>query len=303
MAADGSLGPMHVIQAGESAGDRPSAGKRTDPGHRSPVSPRAARLQRWSARFPIPLAIALLALWMTASGIAGGIWATFSGHPIVDAGPQLVARLTGSVLVLALLWRAGWLRDAGVAAPGDRRAWRLGLLATAYLAPAYVVAMFGVDGLRALPDALAASFPELWVIQASVGFAEELLFRGLLLLVLAAAWGRTGRGGLTAAVGAGVLFGLPHLVVVVGGIDPVIATLNVVAAIISGIWYGAAVLAFRTIWPLVVVHAATNLAVLALPMAADAAGYLRLILAELPWLIIGAWLVVRPGARGQPAGP
>jgi membrane protease YdiL (CAAX protease family) len=253
----------------------------------------APRLQRWAAAAPVPMSIGLLAVWMVASGLAGGVWAAISGSSVGEAVPQLVARLTGSVLVLALLWRARWLREAGVSVLGGSRAWVVGLLAIAYLAPGYVVAMFGLDGLRALPDALAAGFPEQWVIQASVGFAEELLFRGLLLVVLAAAWGRTGRGGLAVAIGVGVLFGVPHLIVLAGGIDPTIATLNMVAAIVSGVWYGAVVLAYRTIWPLVIVHAATNLAVLVLPMTTDAAGYLRLIAVELPWLVFGVWLVLR----------
>lgn len=273
--------------------ERPVAGERAGAIDQPSGDRRDARLRRWSAIAPVPLSIGLLAAWITVGGLAAGIWAVVTGSSVGDDGPQLMARLAGSFLVLALLWRAGWLREAGVATVGSRRAWLVGLVATAYLVPADVVAMFGVDGLRALPDALAAAFPEQWAIQASVGFAEELMFRGLLLVVLAAAWGRTGRGGLAVAIGVGVLFGVPHLIVLLGGIDPAIATLNAVAAIVSGTWFAALVLAYRTIWPLVVVHAATNLAVLALPMTTEPVGYVRLMLVDVPLLVFGAWLVIR----------
>lgn len=249
-------------------------------------------LERRARRWPVWLAIGLLIAWILVAGLSAAFWSLVSGNPIADDLPQLVGRLTGSCLVLVLLWRSGWLVSAGVARLGARNGWVIGLAALAYLVPADVLALFGTDGLAHLGPALADEFPRLWLIQASVGGAEELLFRGLLLAVLLTAWGRVGRGGLAAALGSALLFAVPHLIAITGA-DAATATLNAVAAGTSGFWYAAIVLSYGSIWPVAVVHAATNLAVLSIPLSADAGGYVRLVLVELPWLALGVWLLLR----------
>lgn len=249
-------------------------------------------LERWASRRPVWLSIGLLLAWMVVAGLSAAIWSLVSGDPIIGDAPQLVGRLTGSGLVVALLWRARWLAYAGVARLGASKAWIISVVALAYFVPADVLALFGADGLARLGPALAEEFPQLWLIQASVGSAEELLFRGLLLAVLATAWGRVGRGGLAAAVGSALLFAAPHLIAIGGG-DAATATLNAVAAGVSGCWYAAVVLAYGSIWPVALVHAATNLAALSIPVSAYPGGYLLLILAELPWLAFGLWLLLR----------
>lgn len=251
-----------------------------------------SRLERWARRWPVWLVIGLLVAWIGAAGVSAAFWSLATGDPITEAVPQLVGRLAGSCLVLVLLWRSGWLTSAGVARLGALKGWIIGLAAIAYFVPADVLALFGTDGLARLGPALADEFPQLWLIQASVGGAEELLFRGLLLAVLVTAWGSAGRGGLVAALGSALVFAAPHLIAIAGA-DPATATVNAVAAGVSGFWYAAIVLAYGSIWPVALVHAATNLAVLSIPLSADAGGYVRLILVELPWLALGVWLLLR----------
>jgi len=250
-----------------------------------------SRLDRWARRWPVWLAIGLLVAWILVAGLSAAFWSLVSGDPITSDVSQLVGRLAGSCLVLVLLWRSGWLASAGVVRLGAVKGWIIALAALAYFVPADLLALFGTDGLSRLGPALADGFPQLWLDQASVGGAEELLFRGLLLAVLVTAWGRVGRGGLAAALGSALLFAAPHLIAIVEA-EPALAILNVIAAGVSGFWYAAIVLSYGSIWPVALVHAATNLAVLSIPLSADPAGYLRLILVELPWLVFGIWLLV-----------
>jgi len=260
------------------------------------MSVRIPRLERWASRWPLGVALGLLALWFVVGGAAASLWALASGEAVIDDVPQTVARVAGSALVLALLWRAGWLSRAGVTRLGPVRAWLITLLALAILVPADLLALFGREGFAQVVPALQAEFPRLWLVQVSVGGAEELLFRGLLLTVLAVAWGRTGRGGLAAAATAGLLFAVPHLIHAAVGADQALAALNALYAFVSGFWVGALVLACGSIWPAVVIHAVTNLTLLSVPLAADAGGYLWLLVFELPWAFFGIWLLRRPVA-------
>ena len=89
-------------------------------------------LKRLATDRPIWFAVVvtlLLVMIYFAAGIAAAI--------VADDDPGLellngLGRLLGSLFLLYLLWRLGWLRAAWIASPGSWQAWLLALVLTAY---------------------------------------------------------------------------------------------------------------------------------------------------------------------------
>ena len=104
-----------------------------------------------------------------------------------------------------------------------------------------------------------------------------------------------------------LLFGLGHIMQVFAG-NPLDDTLmTMLNCFVSGLWYGALVLLGGSIWPAVLIHAATNasfqIGAASLtgfdPQAAD---YALATLAELPLVIAGLWLLLRKAPVTIPTG-
>lgn len=85
------------------------------------------------------------------------------------------------------------------------------------------------------------------------GFAEEGFFRGVLLAVLAP------YGALRAVVISSVLFGLAHLSNMVIRGQPEIILVQAIGAACFGFGYAAVRLRINTLWPLIGLHALTDL--------------------------------------------
>jgi membrane protease YdiL (CAAX protease family) len=142
---------------------------------------------------------------------------------------------------LALLFHLGWWRAAGYASWG-----RTG---TANLfVPLVLVAFISyTDGIAAVSPPMVLAFALLALL---IGFAEETIFRGLILTALLPA------GIRNAVLVSALLFALPHLLNAIGGIwDPVFTVADTVAAFGIGISFAALRLRSGSIWPLIGIHA------------------------------------------------
>lgn len=220
------------------------------------------------------------------------LWSAVTGDEVGGANSQAAGRIVATVALVAFLAWMGWLRATGVGRLGRPAGWVVAVVAVLYLVPAGLMAMFGPRGIgwffEVPPGELAGGLG----MQATVGIAEEALFRGLLLLILVQAWGRTRPGALRAALLTALVFGLLHGTAALAGVDVDYVLANLVGAAASGFWWAAITLAYGSIWPAVLIHAATNAAVLAIPYAADALGPLRAVVVETPWILLGLWLLL-----------
>jgi membrane protease YdiL (CAAX protease family) len=134
--------------------------------------------------------------------------------------------------------------------------------------------------------------------QGIVGFVEETLFRGIILYALARVWGHTRRGLIAAVIVQAALFGLIHILQALGGSPTSSVLLVIVNGFLSGIWWGALVVGWGSVWPVVILHAASNAAVaihgLTNPFIEPATtGYLRVTLFELPLVVLGIWILMQ----------
>ena len=90
---------------------------------------------------------------------------------------------------------------------------------------------------------------ELLLIALLIGFAEETIYRGLMLNALKA------RGPWTAAIVTSVLFGLSHSLNLLSGKSGAEILIQVAYALAIGFGFAAVVLRTGLLWPLILVHA------------------------------------------------
>lgn len=264
-------------------------------------------IRRFATVHPLPFVIVTPVVWMMIGGIAAYLAAAVLRLPLSHELSQLLGTLVATACLLLVMWRWEWLRAAGVTTLGSGRLWLLTGGLAAFVVVAYQFAFFGqiiVD----LPASWAAGVaPAILGRQVVVGVVEETLFRGFLLYALVRVWGDTRRGLLAAVTLPALLFGLLHILQLSAG-NPLDDTLmTMLNCFVGGLWWGALVLLGGSLWPGVLLHAASN-ASFQIGGASltrfdpSATGYALATLAELPLVIAGLWLLWRKVPGSLPAG-
>lgn len=231
------------------------------------------------------------ALSVGLTGVAGALlWP--DGPPSLNAAALLQTAAFLSAFGLAT-WvfgvRLGGLDSTSLRWKGrPRDALRgtgLGLVSAA-LAMALAVPVAGAAWLRdgGTPGAWAGTLPGLAALLVPAAFAEELVFRGVPMVLLAAAFGRR-----RAIVVLAVLFATAHL------FNPDVTLLALANVTLAGVWLGTVFFLPGGIWTATGAHVGWNLTLAAL--AAPVSG--------LPFQV--PWLDYRPGSpvwlSGGPFGP
>jgi membrane protease YdiL (CAAX protease family) len=217
------------------------------------------------ARFAIILAVVTL---VPLVGITG--WYT-----------GLAANVACTAFAVWLVTRQGLWRASGFLTP-FRSAWAL-----------LALAPFVLDAtLWALSGGLEVGSPgiALWVLTlALVGVNEELVSRVVVLDRMRRAFAP-----LAAAAVTGALFGLQHLsLLATTGRDPGDILINVLLSGIAGFALAAYQLRFAWIWPLMLLHAATDFTAIHATVEAPVAWYVAI---HLMFVAVGVWLLRRSAA-------
>ncbi len=149
------------------------------------------------------------------------------------------ASLILSLLAALLLAKMGWWKAVGFRSPSrPRDLWYFVLP----LLPVVITLMVGVE---VTSPALLAQF---FVITLLIGFAEETIFRGLMLHALKA------HGFWRAAIITALLFGLSHALNGLAGKSMAETGAQIFYAVAFGFAFAALVLKKGILWPLVIVH-------------------------------------------------
>jgi membrane protease YdiL (CAAX protease family) len=159
--------------------------------------------------------------------------------------------LTG-LLCLLLLARFGWLELAGITPSKQWRALWLG----------WPLLLFTLINLEE-GIVIDTSKPLLIVLHLltalSTGWVEELLCRGVVTVTFLQKWGRSKKGIYLAVLVSSLLFGLAHLANFIQGRKPLLNNLTQVAfALFFGVIFAACLLRNRSIWPMMILHAAVD---------------------------------------------
>lgn len=230
-----------------------------------------------SGAHPRRLAGALLALDVVIVVLSAAIIGMVAPGTAPSSAALIVTGVL-TVVVTGLVWRLSGFREAGFTGP---RSWRnLHLL----VLPAVLAVIPLVAGFRPV-DALGT----LIVGYALTGFMEEALWRGLIPRVLRPT------GPLAAVLFGSLLFGAAHLPNVLFRDSAILVVAQAIGAFCFGVGYAAIALRMGTIWPLMVLHALTDLcaAVGALPRIPILVGQ------DVVLLVVGLWLLRRDPPRGH----
>lgn len=265
------------------------------------------RFKEFAAVHPLGFTFGVTLLLVILQGGSAALAALLLGLSVTGEMPQLLGKLVTTAGFLALIWRLGWLRAAGITHLGHPRVWLITLVALVYLFFTHVYAFFG-DFSYDVAYLGTSSTAGLNTFLAGVG--EEIVFRGLVLYVLLRQWDSSRWGRLSAVVVTAFVFGALHLFGLLAG-RPQVVLLQVLNTFVSAIWYGAFVVRWRSVWPAILVHGALNVVVTARALstpgfAATADAYLLVTLLELPLVIYGIYLIVRTpaySAFSQHPGP
>jgi membrane protease YdiL (CAAX protease family) len=149
------------------------------------------------------------------------------------------ASLLLSVIAAVLLTRIGWWKVVGFRSPNQPSdLWYFALP----LLPAIINLIIGVEVSSLL---LLARFLAITLL---IGFAEEAIFRGLMLNALKA------HGFWQAAIITALLFGLSHALNGLAGKSMAETAAQIFYAVAFGFTFAALVLKKGILWPLVIVH-------------------------------------------------
>ncbi len=188
---------------------------------------------------------------LIVAGVA--LLAILIGAPLSTESDLDAVTLIGVICVAGVLWRQGWWREVGFGGPSSWRSRRL------LIVPAVWALLSVAGGLASLdlsdPAEMALALPQALL----TGFWEEGLTRGLLLSLLLVGALRSGRGPVGAVLISAVVFGLLHMLDdVVFGTAQVKGLVQVLFAIMLGIWFGALLLRTNALWALAGLHGLFN---------------------------------------------
>ncbi len=191
---------------------------------------------RFAERHPFWF-VAILEVMVIFVYLALGTIAHFTN--LSSIGLEGIANLVLTIIAVILLSVMGWWRVAGFRPP-DHPADLLYFIVP--FLPAVISLVAGIE----LKNILVVT--QLLIITSMVGFAEEAIFRGLMLNALKS------RGAWTAAIVTSLLFGLSHSLNVLSGKNLADIVTQILYALAIGFAFAALVLKKGIIWPLVLAH-------------------------------------------------
>lgn len=191
---------------------------------------------RFAERHPFWF-VAILEVMVILVYLALGTIAHFTN--LSNVGLEGLANLVLTIIAVILLSVMGWWSIVGFRPP-DQPADLLYFVVP--FLPAVVSLLAGVE----LKNVLVVT--QLLIITLMVGFAEEAIFRGLMLNALKP------QGTWTAVIVTSLLFGLSHSLNVLSGKNLADVAVQILYALSIGFAFAALVLKKGIIWPLVLAH-------------------------------------------------
>ena len=195
-------------------------------------------LRHYVTDHPWRSAFVFLGIVVTVVLFAGVIseifqWDTLTQIAVVDVSLGIAG--------IALVHYLGWWRNAGFCT---------GVRVTdipLFIFPVTAALLSFTEGVKVTAPMVIIGFTALTLL---VGFAEETWFRGLIFPTLLP------QGILIAVVSSSLIFALPHLLNVLGGVwDPLFTAADTVAAFGLGVTFAALRLRTGSIWPIIGIHA------------------------------------------------
>ncbi|MAT41400.1 MAG: hypothetical protein CL609_03590 [Anaerolineaceae bacterium] len=215
------------------------------------------KFKNFALRRPFLFGLVLIFMYVIFGYLTYPINFLFPETEIGQLFSNTAIKFTISLIFIALLWRFGWVQASGLTRFGNVKVW---LVASIILVYHLLVNLRLMTGNFAIvfPDSPLAIANLVYYFPASL--MEEVMFRGLALLVMVFAWGHSKKGLVKAALLSSLLFGLIHLLNVVE-LPIEVLFLEVLVAALLGFFWAAITLATRSLWIAIILHWLTNAAV------------------------------------------
>jgi membrane protease YdiL (CAAX protease family) len=253
---------------------------------------------------PLIFTLLILLIWIVLAGLINGIVIFLFKIPIDNLIVLQAGNLVATFILLIIYLRFGWFHELGITKFGVPSTWLFTLAISIYII---------LVGFFSFFEDIAFVFNSLYTTQEArnilirsilVGFVEETVFRGALLYSLVRVWGKTRRGIGASIIVQAALFGIFHSLQVLAGETTNVAMANVLETFIFGVLAGAVVLFGETLWPAIVLHAASNTFILIKGLSTPwidpvFMGYIREALLELPLALLCLWIVLKQKLYSQ----
>jgi membrane protease YdiL (CAAX protease family) len=212
------------------------------------------KIRGFAGKFPVLFSIIIMLVGTVLTEIHAEDWLkNYIDYQSACYITGIVEQGLVSVLLVVMLAKMGLLEAAGFTKPSQWKqlwlAWPIFVLATLNGGTAPFDGTLAIDFSRPM---LIVLYTLLYV---SVGFVEEILFRGVMMTVLVQKWGRTRGGIYKAVILSSALFGLLHLANFAAGRYTLLAALTQTGyALFFGVFFGACMLRNNSIWPVIFSH-------------------------------------------------
>ncbi len=218
---------------------------------------RIMRLPKWVVVLIALLSVAGFFAVMNVSSLA-----LYFLPPLPGYGASMVGEFVVSiyaVLILSLFGYSGVIKDTGV---GFLKSFYIGGFMVGYCFFAFVAQLFVLQMNGEIEIQPFVSIVFFISTMFLIGFAEEFIFRGVVLNLLLDRFSKTKRGILGAILIESVIFGGVHLMNIFSGVSLISACVQAFVASLLGVILSAVYARSRNIWIVVITHAMTDFAAL-----------------------------------------
>ena len=251
------------------------------------------------ALFGVLITFAVLVLYIIAGVFAAAATQGGVSRNLVEA----LGRFSAAGLFIGLLWSFGWLDGSGITVRGSWTAWLVTLLLVAYETVAFQLAFFGDLSIQMSNPGLSLSVA---LNALATGPLEEIPFRAVILYAFLRLWGGTRKGIVRSVLYSAAIFSASHLIHLALGRPLDMVAIKLVMTFLSGIYFAALVLRWKSIWTVVLFHGVLN-AVLSI-RAVEVQGFTETAAAlgtiipfQLPLVALGIYWIAKATPRvGQP---
>jgi len=208
------------------------------------------KFQNFAVKLPFLFGIGMFILYAILTALTYPVHYLFPDTEMGQMYGDTISKLAAFAIFLIILWRFGWIPLSGITRLGSSKTW---IIVAGLLVYAVLVKLFAFTGNITMdfPDTSLA-FANL-VYAFSTSLVEEIMVRGLVLVAMILAWGSTKQGQVKAILLSSVLFGLFHLINLM--VRPAgVVLLQALILTLPGILYAALTLAYRTLWPAILLH-------------------------------------------------
>ena len=212
------------------------------------------KLRSFASQYPVVFSSVVMVLATILTEIHAEEWLKkYMDYQSASYITGIVEQGVVSVLLVILIAKLGLLEAAGFTRPTRwKQLWLIW--------PILVFSFLNGSDLFIGAIKLDLSKPVLIVLYTllyiSVGFVEEILFRGVMLTVLLQKWGKSLKGIYLSVILSSVLFGILHLVNFVMGRYSLLAAVTQTGfALFFGVFFSACMLRNHSIWPVIFGHA------------------------------------------------